>query len=99
MKTPSIVLAFVVLALAAGCDKKADPAAEGAVPGLKNELRAPGPLVGKTGIPDDSIKPVARTGVPDDSVKPVAKGGIPDDSVKPLPIAPRPAPAPVPPPR
>ncbi len=92
MKLSSIALALSLLAVV-GCDTKTD-----AVPGLTNELRAPS--AGRTGVPDDSIKPVAKTGIPDDSIKPVARTGIPDDSIKPRPIAPKPvtlpAPAPLP---
>jgi len=52
---------------------------------------APGKVpAGKTGVPDDGVKPISKTGVVgktgtnDDSIKPISKTGVADDGVKPV---------------
>ena len=88
MKLPPLSLAASLLVLVA-CNGRPDPA-----PGLTNQLRAP--VVGRTGVADDGVKPAAKTGIPDDSIKPAAKTGIPDDGIKPRPVAPKPVTLPAP---
>ena len=92
MKNLSLVLALSLFVVV-GCDQKKPDDGAPALPGLTNELRAP--TVGRTGVADDGVKPVAKTGIPDDSIKPVAKTGIPDDSIKPV-LLPKPATLPAP---
>ncbi len=86
-KTLWVVGMLAVVGSVAGCDGQGVP-----TQGAANELR--GPVVGRGGIPDDTIKPkpiVSQGGIPDDSIKPkplVGRGGIPDDTIKPKPTSP-----------
>ena len=82
----TVLLAFLGLA---ACDAapKVEPAATNelkALPMPGTPVAPVAPVVG--GVRDPSVKPVGKTGIPDDSIRPAKlRTGVPDDSVKPAP--------------